>query len=177
MKEKENDALAMPWENVAHLLSVCRMTAIKVGDEITEEPSLNDYDKVVYTQNVETIQAFSSHMVQVRVERAHTREHINVMIQALWTGDGSLPQGLTIQNTYMELRQGSKNAVMVVRNSTAYPQTLWKKALVARAVAATLTPGPPMEAQLQEGETSHRNLTPLNWLLGKDVESYLMNWT
>ena len=39
----------MPWENarVAHLLLVCRMTAVKVGGEITEEPSSDDYDEVV----------------------------------------------------------------------------------------------------------------------------------
>ena len=97
------------------------MTAIKVGGEIAEEPSSNNYDEVVYTWNADIIEAFSSHMVQVRVERAHTGECINVMIQALQTGDGSLLQGLTIQNTYMELRQGSMNAVMVVRNSMAYP--------------------------------------------------------
>ena len=122
-KEKEINALATPWANarVAHFLSVCRMAAIKVGDEILEEPSSDDYDKVVYIWNVETIEAFSSHVVQVRVERAHTGGHINILIQALQTGDGSLLLGLTIQSTYMELRQGSKNAVMVVRNSTAYP--------------------------------------------------------
>ena len=45
----------------------------------------------------------------------------------LWTGDGSLPQGLTVQNTYTDLRQGSKKAVMVLRNSMAYPQTLQNK--------------------------------------------------
>ena len=106
---------------VANLLSVCRMTAIKVGDKFTEEPSSDDYDEVVFTQNVETIEAFSSHVVQVRAERAHT-------------GDSSLPQGITVQNMYRELRQDSKNAVVVVRNSTAYPQTLCKKTPVARAV-------------------------------------------
>ena len=73
------------------------------------------------------------------------------MIQALWTEDGPLPQGLTIQNMYMELRQGSKKAVVVVRNSIAYLQTLRKKTLVARAVAALPVPKPPMEIQLQEG--------------------------
>ena len=126
MKEKEINALAMPWANarVAYLLSVCRMAAIKVGRKITKEPSSDDSDEVVYTQSAETIEAFSSHMVQVRAERAHTRGHINIMIQALWTGDGSLLQGLSVQNTYTELRQGSKNAVVVVRNSTAYPQIL-----------------------------------------------------
>ena len=138
MKE-EIDALVTPWVNarVAYLLSVHRMAAIKVGDKITEEPTSDDYDEVVYTWNVETIEAFSSHVVQVRAERTHTGGCINIMIQVLWTGDGFLLQGLTIQNTDTELRQGSKNAVMVVRNSTAYPQTLWKKTLVARAVAVT----------------------------------------
>ena len=39
MKEKEGDALVTPWVNarVAHLLSVYRMTAIKVGDGVVEE--------------------------------------------------------------------------------------------------------------------------------------------
>ena len=36
--------------------------------------------------------------------------------QALHTEDGSLPQGLTVQNAYTELWKGSKNIVMVVRN-------------------------------------------------------------
>ena len=61
----------------------------------------------------------------MKSEKAYTGGHINVMTQTLRTGDGSLLQGLTIQNMYIELRQGSKKAVMVVRNSTAYLQTLW----------------------------------------------------
>ena len=114
MKEKGINALAMPWVNarVAHLLLLYRMAAIKVGDKIAEHPSSDDYDKVVFTQNAETIEAFSSCMVQVRVERAHTGGHINVLTQALRTGDDSLPQGLTIQNMYTKLRQGSQNAVV-----------------------------------------------------------------
>ena len=81
VKEKEIDALAMSWVNarVAHLLSVHRMTAVKVGDEFMEGSSSGDYDEVVFTQNVVTIEAFSSHMVQVRVERVHTSGCINVM--------------------------------------------------------------------------------------------------
>ena len=67
IKEREINALAMPWVNarLAHLLLVCRMTAIKVGDGITEESRLDDYDQVVFTQNVETIEAFSSCIVPV----------------------------------------------------------------------------------------------------------------
>ena len=47
-----------------------------------------------------------------------------------------------MQNTYTQLRQGSKKAVMVVRNNTAYLQTLWKKTPVARVVAASPVPEP-----------------------------------
>ena len=103
----------------------------------------------MFTQNVETIEPFS-HVVPVKVGRAYTGECINIMVQALQTEDGSLPQDLTVQNMYMELRQGSKKAVMVVRNSMAYSQTLWEKTPVARVVAALPVPKPPKEVQLQE---------------------------
>ena len=55
MKEKEMDALATPWANarVAHLLLVHRMTAIKVGDGAVEECSPDDYDQVIFTQNID----------------------------------------------------------------------------------------------------------------------------
>ena len=128
------------------------MTTITVGDKFMVKPSSDDYDKVVFTQNVETIEAFSSHVVQVRAERAHTGGHINVMTQALWAEDSSLLQGLTVQNMYTELRQDGKNAVMVIRNSTAYLKTLHKKTPVARAIVANPMLGLLKESQLQEGE-------------------------
>ena len=72
MKKAEIDALAMPWANAraAHLLSVCRMMAMKVGNGIVEESSSDDYDQVMFTKNVETIEAFSSHIVLVKVGKA-----------------------------------------------------------------------------------------------------------
>ena len=150
MKEAKIDALMMLWVNarVAHLLSVCRMTTVEVGDGIKEEPNPDGYDQVMFTQNVETIEPFSSHVMPVKVGRAFTGEHINIMAQALQTKDGSLPQGLTVQNMHTELRQGSKKAIMVVRNSMAYSQTLQKKTPEARAVAALPVPKPPEEVQL-----------------------------
>ena len=164
MKETEIDALAMPWVNtrVAHLLSVHRMTAIMVGDELMVEPSSDDYDEVVFTWNVETIEAFSSHAVPVRAERGHTGGHINIMTQALRAGDGPLQQGLTVHNMYTELRQVIKNAVMVVRNSMAYQQTLHKKTPVAKAVVANPVPGLPMSPSCKRGKTGPRILTPPN---------------
>ena len=112
MKEVEIDALAMPWviARVDHLLLECRMMAVKVGDGIVDESSSDNYNQVMFTQNVETIKAFSSHMVLVKVGSTYTGEHINIMAQALWTEDSFLPQSLTVQNMYMELRQGSKKS-------------------------------------------------------------------
>ena len=158
MKEAEIDALPMPWTNVrvAHLLLVCIMMTKEVCDCNVDKSGSDSYDQVMLTQNIETIEPFSSHVVPVKAGRAYTGECINIMVQASWTEDGSLPQGLTIQDRYMELRCGNKKAVMVVRNSTAYPQILWKKTLEARAVAVLPDPKPPMEVQLQEGVASPR---------------------
>ena len=152
MREVEMDALAMPWANAraAHLLSVHRMMPIEVGNGQEEKLDVNDYDLLMYTQKVETIEPFFSHIVPVNTEKVYVWEHINAMIQALWTQDGSLPQGLTVQNTHTKLRKGSKKAVVVVQNNTAYPQTLWKKTPVARAVAALPVPEPPEGGKLEE---------------------------
>ena len=85
MKEVEVDALAMPWANarVAHLLSVHRMMTMEVGDGLKEEPDPGGYDQLMYTQNVETIEPFSSHIIPVKAGRAYTGECINVMVNAL----------------------------------------------------------------------------------------------
>ena len=150
MKEVEMDVLAMLWANarVVHLLSVHRMMPMEVGDGQKEEVDANSYARLMYTQNAETIEPFSFWVVPVKVGRAYVGECINIMVQALWTQDGTLPQGLTVQNMYTELRKGSKKAVMVVRNNTAYLQTLQKKTPVASAVGASPVPKPPDGEQL-----------------------------
>ena len=81
---------------------------------------------------------------------AHTGEGINVMTQALCAEDGSLPQGLMVQNTYMKLHSDSKNVAVVVRNSMAYPKTLKKRTPVARAVTVTRVPESPVQTTLTE---------------------------
>ena len=85
MKEAEMDALAMPWANarVAPLLSVCRMMPMEVGAGQKEKFDMNDNDQLMYTQNAETIEPFSSHIVPVKTGRAYIGEYINVMVQAL----------------------------------------------------------------------------------------------
>ena len=64
--------MATPWANarVANLLSVCRTTAVKASDGTAKESDSDDYDQVMFTKNVETIAAFSSHVVPMKGEKA-----------------------------------------------------------------------------------------------------------
>ena len=81
-----------------------------------------DYDKIVLTNNNETTDAFSSWVLIAKAGTPHASERIDVMTQALHINDGSLPQVLTVKNAYTELRKGSKNDIVVMRKSTAYPR-------------------------------------------------------
>ena len=86
-------------------------------------------------------------------------ERINIMVQALRTQDGTLPPGLTVQNTYTKLRKGSKKAVVVVWNNTAYlHRPFQKKTPVARVVPALPVPEPPESESLQDRDDMHPNL-------------------
>ena len=82
------------------------------------------------------------------MKTAHQGEGTNVMTQALHVEDGSLPPGLTVQNTYTELCNGSKVVTVVVRNSTTYPQMLKKRTPVARAVMVIWIPELTMQINL-----------------------------
>ena len=126
MKEVEVDALAMPWENVraAHLLVVWRMTPMEVGNGQEEGYDTDNDNPLMYTQKAETLEPFSSHVIAIKTVKAYLGEHINVMVQALHTQDGTLLPGLTVQNKYTKLRKGGKKAVIVVWNNTTHPQTL-----------------------------------------------------
>ena len=126
MKEAEMDALAMPWTNAraVHLLAVWRMTPVEVGNGQEEGYDTDEDNPLMYIQKTETLEPFSSHVIPIKTVKAYSGECINVMVQALHTQDGTLLPGLTMQNTYTELRKGGKKAVVVVWNNTTYPQTL-----------------------------------------------------
>ena len=153
MIKEEIDAPVMPWVNaqVAYLLAVWWARATVENDkDATGESGPSEYNEVVTTKDTKTIGAFSSHIIHVRMGTAHTGEGINVMTQALHTEDGSLPQGLTVQNIYMELHSGSKKVAVVVRNSMVYPQTLKKMTPIMRAVVAMWVPEPPIQTGVME---------------------------
>ena len=118
IKEKEIDALTTPWVNaqVDYLLAVWWATATtEDGKAATGGSDPCNKDEIVTTKDAKTINAFSSHIIHARMRTAHAGEGINVMTQALYMEDGSLPQGLMVQNAYTELCSGSKNVTVVVR--------------------------------------------------------------
>ena len=145
MKEAEMDALAMPWVNAraTHLLAIRRMVPIKVESDCDGGCITRQDGFMMCTQNVETLEPFSSHVIPIKMMEIHTGKCINVMVQVLHNQDDTLLPGLTVQNMYTKLRKGSKKAVVVVQNHTAYPQTLWKKMPVVRVIPVQLLAGAP----------------------------------
>ena len=92
---EEVDTLAMPWVNtwVAYLLAVWWATATVENDKIAAgESDPREYNEVVTSKDTKAIDAFSSHIIHVRMGTVFTGKGINVMTQALWAGDGSLPR-------------------------------------------------------------------------------------
>ena len=69
-----------------------------------------------------------------------------------------MPPGLTVQNTYTELRTGGKKAVVVVWNNTTYPQTSQKKTPMARVISALPVPEPPESKNLQAKDDTYPDL-------------------
>ena len=104
------DTLAMPWANarVTHLLAVRRMTPVEVGNDQEEGCETNQDSPLMYTQKVETLEPFSSHVIPMKMMEVYLGEHLNVMVQALHTQDGTLPPGITVQNMYTELEKGQQ---------------------------------------------------------------------
>ena len=121
------------------------MTAMLEDDKVvTRVLDSTEYSEVVTTKGSEMIDAFSSRTIHAQMKTTFTGLRLNVMTHALSAEEGPLPQGLMIQNVYTMMCNGSKNVVVIVRNSTVYPQTLKKKIPVARVVAANQVPEPQM---------------------------------
>ena len=108
----------MLWANarVAHLLAIRRMVPVEVGDTHEKGDDTNQDSFMMYTKKVETLEPFSSHVIPMKTMEAYLGEWLNMMVQALYVQDSTLPPGLIMQNTYTELRKDSKKVVVVLWN-------------------------------------------------------------
>ena len=82
---------AMGKCKAAHLLAVRRMVPIKVESDCDGGCITRQDGFMMCTQNVETLEPFSSHMIPVKMMETHVDKCINVMVQALHDQDGTLP--------------------------------------------------------------------------------------
>ena len=131
MREVEMDALAMPWANAraAQLLAVRRMTPVEVGNDQEEGYDTDKDSPFMYTQKPETLEPSSSHVIPVKTTMAYLGEHHNVMVQALYIQDGTLLPGLTVQNTYTELRKAARRQWWWCRITPPTPKLLGRRLL------------------------------------------------
>ena len=91
------------------------MTATLENDKVTTGVlDSTEYNEVVTTKGSETIDAFSSRIIHVQMKTAFTSVRLNVMTHTLHMEEGSLLQGLMIQNAYTKMCNGSKNVTMIV---------------------------------------------------------------
>ena len=106
-----------------------------------------EYNEEVTTKGSKTIDGFSSRIIHTPMKTVFTGARLNVITHTINAEEGSLPQSLMIQNTYTKMCNWGKNVIIIVRSSMAYLQTLKKKILVARVVAANWV----LEPQMQPG--------------------------
>ena len=104
-------------------MSHCHIKNDKVTTKVLDP---TECDEVVTTKGSKMIVAFLSKIIHAQTKTAFMGVRSNMMTHALCADEGPLPQGLMVQNAYTKMCNGSKDVVIVVRNSTMYPQTLKK---------------------------------------------------
>ena len=115
-----------------------RKAITMIGSEVNTNREIDPLhmDEVVRTGDVETVEAFSSRVVNAYSEVMFPDHHVNVMTHALGEGDKHLPLGLVTQDVYTTLKWGKKKVAVVIRNQTDHPITVRKGAPVARVEMA-----------------------------------------
>ena len=120
--------------------------------------NLTDLDELVLLKNKATIPAFESIILHCRTRKTMMMGYrLHVMTQATYPEDGAnLLNGVYVLKTYTELRDGSRNVLVVLRNPMGKPVHLTAGRPVARVVAANAildaVPSPKFLRKLDELE-------------------------
>ena len=107
----------------------------------TAEDPLDLDEKVLLTDKC-TIPGFQSVITHGRTQRTMMMGNwLNIMMQAPYPEDkADLPNGLYIMRTYTELKDGSRNVSLVLRNLTARPIYLARGWVIGRVAATNAVP-------------------------------------
>ena len=107
----------------------------------TAEDPLDLDDKVLLTDKC-TIAGLQSVVTHGCTQRTMMMgNQLNVMMQAPYPEDkADLPNGLYVMRTYMELKDGSRNVSLVLRNLTTWPIHLARGQLIGRVATTNAVP-------------------------------------
>ena len=148
MKESEIENTPEAWWSAVHSYKFANyMVQLNPEDygmtlptNTGENPT--DLDELVLLKNKVTIPAFESIILHCRTRKTMMMGYkLHVMTQATYPEDrANLPNGVYVVKTYTELRDGSHNVSVVLRNLTGKLVHLAAGRLVARVVAANTIP-------------------------------------
>ena len=164
MKELEVENAPEAWRSAVHSYKFANyMVQLNPEDygmtlptNTGENPT--DLDELVLLKNKVTIPAFESIILDCRTHRTMMMGYkLHVMTQATYLEDrANLPNGVYVVKTYTELRDGSRNVSVVLRNLTGKPVHLVAGRPVAWVVAANTildaAPSPEFLKKLDELE-------------------------
>ena len=170
MKESEIQTAPEEWQHAFLSYEASRNVSIHaMAPQLDPDPGIEyptntgqnpvNLDELVLLKDKVIILAFASQIVHVWTQKTFMKGHcLNVMVQPPYPEDkAKLPVGLYVQQVYTEMKDGSQNISMVLRNGTGKPMHLAAGQLVGCIVAANLVPdavaSPELEAKLaQDGE-------------------------
>ena len=148
MKELEMENTPKAWQSTQHIYKFANyMVQLNPEDYGMTMPTNTgknptNLDKLVFLKNKFTIPAFESIILHCRTRRMKMMGYkLHVMTQATYLEDqANLPNGVYVVKTYTELRDGSHNVSVVLRNLTGKPVHLAARRLVVRVVAVNTIP-------------------------------------
>ena len=164
MKESEMENAPEAWQSALHSYEFANyMVQLNLEDYGMTLPTnmsenLTDLDELVLLKNKATIPAFESIILHCRTHKMMMMGYkLHVMTQATYPEDGAnLPKGVYVVKTYTELRDGSRNVSVVLRNLTGKPVHLAAGRPVAWVVATNAildaAPSPEFLRKLDELE-------------------------
>ena len=150
MKESELHNLEQAWQYVKtgyeymHFLMNLDDVPVEEGQSFPTNTGRNpiDLDEKLLLKKKQVLLPFSNMMVHCKTRQTQMQGYkLHVMIHAPYPEDkSSLPNGVYILKTYTELKDGSRNVSVVLRNLTSKTIHLAPGRCVARVVAANEVP-------------------------------------
>ena len=148
MKESEMENAPEAWQSAVHSYEftnyMVQLSPEDYGMTLPTNTGENptDLDKLVLLKNKATIPAFESIILHCRTCKTMMMGYkLHVMTQATYPEDcANLPNSVYVIKTYTELRDGSRNVSVVLRNLTGKPVHLAAGRLVAQVVATNAIP-------------------------------------